>query len=548
MDQSNNQNQKTRARLPDEVRREFSLFETYEKEKKILTDLKLPVEKIARLDEKIFWLLEGRISPEAFLTQLASVFKISEQQAVVVAQKITKELLLPMQEKIPEIDLQAFLNVWKQDENKPTDPHEFVHTYVEEFPDQKDERSTERLEKVLVDVAEGDLTHEQATDQLAKSKKIGGLGIDPSLAESMVETFEKKIEGKVFVDDQAKTESVSKPTQSQKPQIETFTEEDEKEIERIKKEREEVLAHEPIKSVEDVVNVVCEHKNFQFDDPVLTERCQKLVRSRVRGVRDAFGARRQLERAVDQGGLGVKGRQLADMTQQLEQAVEEYHAHAGKKIEEEKAQDRQKKEEQLQAEEDRQMKDRKVMDKRFVELTGKTPKTSLTPAAPKRTRTSAAISAHIETQQREGRIDVERVKSAIEGSRQSVSPSHSKPKKPTRVQDVVFEKRLAGPAEELQRMTLTDFRRLSSDPVQAITKIKDKIDLLENTGYEQRVEGIKAWRSSPLNRLYIALTEEAVLSGTTIQEIIETKQKEEGDMLNYEELKAIMKLNADLRF
>jgi len=400
---------------------------------------------------------------------------------------------------------------------------------------------------VFTDLAEGDLTHDEAASRLAKSPKVGGLGIDPTVAESVVDVFETEMKGKVFLDDVPVNRPPSKPNQPQKPQIEAFTEEDEKEIEQIKQEKEAALTHEPITSIEGVVKRVCEDKRFQFDNPVLTERCQKVVHSRVRGVRDAFATRRQLERSVEQGGVGVTGRSLAEMTQLLEQAVEEYHAHAGAQIEQEKEQAQKVKEAAASAEEQRQVTEQKVMDKRFVELTGKTPRTSVSPTGPKRSRTSAAVSAQVETQQREGKIDVARVKTIIEAS-QAAAPKSAPRPKPKRVQDVVFEKRLSGPVEELKRLTLTDFRRLSSDPVQATTKIKDKVDLLENLGYEQKVEGIKAWRSSPLNRLYIELAEQAVLSGTTIQAALESQQERGVEMFKDEELKAVMKLNADLRF
>ena len=118
----------------------------------------------------------------------------------------------------------------------------------------------------------------------------------------------------------------------------------------------------------------------------------------------------------------------------------------------------------------------------------------------------------------------------------------------TSMQEIAFIKRLVGPVEELKTMSLTDFRRLSKDSRQAATKVKDKVGLLEGEGYDKKIEGIKAWRSSPLMKLYMDVTREAVLKGVPIQDLLATRRAAKEETLTDEELSVIMAVNGELRF
>ena len=118
------------------------------------------------------------------------------------------------------------------------------------------------------------------------------------------------------------------------------------------------------------------------------------------------------------------------------------------------------------------------------------------------------------------RVDQDRVKQAVAAaspqlrvarfSKQSVPSEISRRPK---MEDIRSAPRLSGPVEEVAALTLTEFRRLSKDAKQAVTKILDKVDLLEQQGYEQKIAAIKAWRGSPLNRQYLQLTREGLPTG-----------------------------------
>ncbi|MHB8903711.1 MAG: hypothetical protein ACYC40_01225 [Patescibacteria group bacterium] len=108
--------------------------------------------------------------------------------------------------------------------------------------------------------------------------------------------------------------------------------------------------------------------------------------------------------------------------------------------------------------------------------------------------------------------------------------------------------KVMGPIEELQFFDVINFRRLSKDPVEATTKIFNKIKLLEKEGYDKMVAGVKAWRQSPVNRLYIKIGQEAISKGITIKDAAIERQKNNPEYLKIEEIEALVNLNSKLVF
>jgi hypothetical protein len=132
----------------------------------------------------------------------------------------------------------------------------------------------------------------------------------------------------------------------------------------------------------------------------------------------------------------------------------------------------------------------------------------------------------------------------------SAAPATSNQQPTTRMQDVrpvASTARLTGPAEELQNMTLVDFRRLSADPVEACRKIVDKLDLLEEHSYAKRIEGVKAWQQSEVNKLYLQVIMAAFSGGKPIADAIAENQAANRETLTEREVHAIMELNKHLK-
>jgi len=108
--------------------------------------------------------------------------------------------------------------------------------------------------------------------------------------------------------------------------------------------------------------------------------------------------------------------------------------------------------------------------------------------------------------------------------------------------------KVMGPIEELQFLDLVNFRRLGKTSAEITAKILLKIKLLEKDGYDKMVAGVRAWRESPVNRLYLRLGQEAIASGQPLKEAIATRQKMGQESLNMEEVEAMVSLNSKLVF
>ena len=117
-----------------------------------------------------------------------------------------------------------------------------------------------------------------------------------------------------------------------------------------------------------------------------------------------------------------------------------------------------------------------------------------------------------------------------------------------KMEDIKAIPRVMGPLDELKFMDLVTFRRLDREAGKAADKIKEKIALLEEDAYSKRMEGIKNWRLSPLNKLYLSMGEASISGNKPIDVIIEERKKEGKESLRPEEFEAVMDLNKSLRF
>ncbi|HAM88300.1 MAG: hypothetical protein US83_C0005G0085 [Candidatus Falkowbacteria bacterium GW2011_GWC2_38_22] len=117
-----------------------------------------------------------------------------------------------------------------------------------------------------------------------------------------------------------------------------------------------------------------------------------------------------------------------------------------------------------------------------------------------------------------------------------------------KIEDVKHVPKLVGPLDELKELDLINFRRIGVDPSERVRKIKDKISFLEEESYGQRLAGIKAWRHSPVNTLYLDIGRESISTHQGIDAIINARRDHGVDYLTEEEFEAIMSLNKYLRY
>jgi hypothetical protein len=139
------------------------------------------------------------------------------------------------------------------------------------------------------------------------------------------------------------------------------------------------------------------------------------------------------------------------------------------------------------------------------------------------------------------------MKRGVGGKTSFRGPSEATGKK--KMEDVKYvPPKIMSSIDELRYMDLVNFRRLASDPLKQVMKIKEKINLLEEEKYSKRAEAISAWRQSPINRLYLAIGQKSISENKPIDVIIEEKKNSGEDYLTLDELKSVMDLNKELRF
>ena len=117
-----------------------------------------------------------------------------------------------------------------------------------------------------------------------------------------------------------------------------------------------------------------------------------------------------------------------------------------------------------------------------------------------------------------------------------------------RVEDVKYVPRVMSPLDEIKYLDLINFRRLDKDPQKAADKIRSKINLLEEESYGKKLAGIRFWRSSPINKLYLEIGHLSISGNKPVDVIIEERKIAMRDYLTAAEFKAIMDLNKSLRF
>lgn len=117
-----------------------------------------------------------------------------------------------------------------------------------------------------------------------------------------------------------------------------------------------------------------------------------------------------------------------------------------------------------------------------------------------------------------------------------------------KIEDVKYIPRVMEPIDEIKYMDLTNFRRLDNDPFKSADKIKSKIDLFEQESYGKKLESVKLWRSSPINKLYLEIGNSSIGGNKPVDVIMEERKKNNQEYLTADEFKAIMDLNKSLRF
>lgn len=109
------------------------------------------------------------------------------------------------------------------------------------------------------------------------------------------------------------------------------------------------------------------------------------------------------------------------------------------------------------------------------------------------------------------------------------------------------QRQLAGPLEELEYMTLDDFRKLGRNESEIREEVLERVALLAEQSFVKKIQGIKAWHNAPVFKMYLMLSLVGIQEGKDIVRVIEEKQARHEDCLTLSEFEVIGELNSKLR-
>lgn len=115
------------------------------------------------------------------------------------------------------------------------------------------------------------------------------------------------------------------------------------------------------------------------------------------------------------------------------------------------------------------------------------------------------------------------------------------------VEEIRTRPKAYGPIDEIRAITLDDWRRWGA-PKEAAQKIKEKIDLLAEESLVKKAEGIKAWKESEVNKLYLDIGAESIDQGKSVIEVINQRRQQNKPILTEEEFNSVVELNQKLHF
>jgi len=375
----------------------------------------------------------------------------------------------------------------------------------------KDVRDSLETKSILVDkVSRGGL--ELKEDEADKLIKI----IEGKLKKEEVIKLLGKAKGPVVSPSIPRAKEPPPPVVSSKPApqpVFDFYPEDEEEIKKIKKEMSGLKSAE-ISRIDEVTDDLIKKFNLPVTDELLKSRLKMAVVSRLKDIRDTLETKDTLIRKRENGGLGLNEGQADEL-------VKEINKLGGKVIEPATTKD---------------IKEARG-PRQPVRLSGQGQALKIAPPPPALVKPGSSSSSFSSPPLPQVKRPVE------ESARPQMVDVKFTPKSFGSAQS-----RLVGPVEELARLNLIDFRRLSKDPKIACQKIIDKISLLEEEAFGKKIEGIRAWQTSEVYKLYLEIGEESLKESKPIRLIIETRQNQNKPTLTEAEFMAVMELNKNLKF
>jgi len=249
------------------------------------------------------------------------------------------------------------------------------------------------------------------------------------------------------------------------------------------------------------VETIAERLNFPVANP---RRLRGLIQLRLKDVRAEAETRDWLIRPLEKGGLGLLPNQAEEILKLCRQAMAGGHSNEVPLLK----------------------KPMPFMNQRPVVPADRMISAPVAPPALAKTSTSPLL-----------------IKEGV--NKPTTAPLRGAPPLQRPVRDVVTpqpaRQTTVGPVEEIRLLTLTDFRRLASDPAKAAGLLKQKFLNLKTESYLFYLDAMSAWRQSPLYLEYTGKVAEALNSGKKLAEVLQDKSK-----VQLNEMTAIMEMEKGL--
>jgi len=307
--------------------------------------------------------------------------------------------------------------------------------------------------------------------------------------------------------------------------------------------------------------------NLSFKDETSQKRFELLFVSRLKEVRSVVEVKESLIKETAKGGLGMEPVKADRVVNIIEQAKKDYELRITNKVVDDSTAIHQTVSSKSDQTSGKKEIDKliaadlpAVLPKEVLDLPprpAQPPQPPLKPASPVKTQqpvTSSqppisrdqvlqelAKAAAVTTQAAVG-LAYDKNKTI-----NKVSPISSIKVKP-RLVDVKAPPKVVGPLDELRTLTITDFRRLSPNPAEALRKILSKIQLLGEKSVAKRIEAVRAWQGSDIYQSYLNLGRTSIEQGKSIAAVLQEESQHNQDTLTEQEFQAIVDFNEKLRF
>lgn len=107
--------------------------------------------------------------------------------------------------------------------------------------------------------------------------------------------------------------------------------------------------------------------------------------------------------------------------------------------------------------------------------------------------------------------------------------------------DVKTKPAAMSPLDEIQYFSLIDLRRLSSQPSEAVNRLKQKFINLKDESFLLFMDSWNAWHNSPLYQSYTEVLDEALSQKSSLNTVLNTKEK-----ISLAEIEALVKMEKEL--